>query len=149
MSEKPPMTEINGRPLNNEMNATEEEIQNSSSFPRKDGKDDKQSKYLIMTEDIKKEIEYDQYYGQFVDAEKNKCDVENGDHLDENEDSRKEKDENPDTTFLLDRVKTEPQSPEIMQNGFTEYCTDTIKKEDDVKSNGKVNFGYHSYSSWL
>lgn len=158
MSEKPPMTEINGRPLNNEMNATEEEIQNSSSFPRKDGKDDKQSKYLIMTEDIKKEIEYDQYYGQFVDAEKNKCDVENGDHLDENEDSRKEKDENPDTTFLLDRVKTEPQSPEIMQNGFTEYCTDTIKKEDDVKSNASSTelytwndetTGAHSQSSKL
>jgi hypothetical protein len=147
MSEKSPEAEINGWPLHNEMNVTAESVQNSSSFPCKDGKDDMQSNYLITTEDIKKEIEHDQCYGQFVDAKKNKCEVNNGDHLDENEDNRKEKDENPDTTILLDRVKTEPQSPEIMQNGFTEYCTDTIKKEDDEKSNGKVNFGHQSYSS--
>jgi hypothetical protein len=68
----------------------------------------------IFSEDIKKEIENGQCYGQFVDAKKDKCEVNNGDHLDENEDNRKEKDENPDTTILLDRVKTEPQSPEII-----------------------------------
>jgi hypothetical protein len=75
------------------------------------------------------EIENGQCYGQFVDAKKDKCEVNNGDHLDENEDNRKEKDENPDTTILLDRVfigggnRRAQRKPPTCRKSLTNFIT--------------------------